>query len=327
VFAAEAEGAGLSPGRGVPGAWPVGNGSTARAAEPGPEVDVPDPESTAAEPIPIRPLSYRELLDLPFALIQARIRLLAGLAGAGFVVAEVLVVALTAAGSALSHGSDAGTAWAAVVSSLVFAWMLRCYLRGTTVAIGLAQVRGRPFGWRDALGLLSTRFGPLLWSAVLYTLVAAGVLAAGALLVLTLIPAVIWLAWLRARRLLTVPVLLAEGVPYSAVGARATLLAAGSEWQLVGLWLYLRFLVGVLAVPLLGIPLFVSDYSGTHRWAFITLATAWFLLVAAFAEVVESATRVLVYVDRRCRREAWDIRIPAPVQSRRLPAESREGLR
>jgi hypothetical protein len=293
VFSAEAVGAGLPPNSATPD-----SGSAADAG-----LDV-------AEPIPVRPLRLRELLDLPYALIQADIRTLAGLGGAGFAMAALLVVALTAAGSAATHGSDAGTAWVAIVSTLVFAWLLRIYLRGVTVPIGLARVHRQQLTWRAALRRSGTKSGPLLLSGLLYTLVGVGVLALGTPLLITLLPAVVWLAWLRARRMLVVPVLFEERVSHRVAVMRASLLVAGAEWQLVGLWLSLRLLLAVLVLPMIGIPLFVADFSGTHRWAVIALLTAGFLLIAGFAEVAESATRVVTYIDRRCRREAWDVRIP-----------------
>jgi hypothetical protein len=41
------------------------------------------------------------------------------------------------------------------------------------------------------------------------------------------------------------------------------------------------------------------------------------LMAALFAEVVESSAGVVSYVDRRCRREAFDLRVPGyPVAAR-----------
>ncbi|MBF6328670.1 hypothetical protein IU452_09070 [Nocardia transvalensis] len=256
-------------------------------------------------------MNIRELLDLPFALIQAHIRLLAGLVGAAFVPAAVLAVALTGAGSVATDGSDAGTAWSAIGSTAVLAWLLRLFVRGVVTPIGLAEVHRRPIGRREVFTHLRAHVRPLVAFHLLYTLIGVGVLALGAPLLITLLPAAVWLGWLRARRFVVVPVLFAESVPLGTAAARSKVLAGGGEWQLAWVWLYLRLLPVVLLVPLLGVLLFISDYSGTHRWAVIALATSATLLIGAFAEVVDSATRVVSYVDRRCRREAWDVRIPA----------------
>ncbi|MGQ4618282.1 hypothetical protein [Nocardia sp. R7R-8] len=260
--------------------------------------------------MPIRPLSFRELLDVPFALIQANIRALAGLSAMGLLLAEAVVVAVTGSVSESTDGSDSGTAWAAILSTAACAWMLRFVLRGTTVALGLATVGGAPIDRRTALRRFGGTLGPLLVFQLLFTLVGVGVLAVGGLLIVTLPLAAIWLGRLRARRWVAVAVLFVERTSHRDGVARAKLLAEGAEWPTTGLWIVQRVLFTLLAVPLLAIPLFVSDFSGTHRWPVLVLTTSAVLLLTAFGEVVEASSRVVCYVDRRCRREGLDIRIP-----------------
>lgn len=278
----------------------IGEGSSGTAYDAG----------ESGEAVPIRPLSFRENLDLPFAAIQAHVRLLAGLVGVGYVLATGAVAAITAAGSVATGGSDAGTAWAAVLSTLGFAWLLRSFTRGVTVPVILASVHRRPITWREALRRLGAAAGPLLRYRIMTTLIGLGVSVLGLVLILTVLPALAWLGWLRSRRCLSTPVLFEHPMRYRDTIARAKTLAAGAEWRLAGLWSCLRGLLLVLVVPLAGLTLFVAKISGTHRWAAIVLITAAVLLVAALAEVVESAADVVGYVDRRCRREGWDIRIP-----------------
>ncbi|MEU6833131.1 hypothetical protein ABZ894_31185 [Nocardia beijingensis] len=260
--------------------------------------------------VPIRPLSFRELLDVPFALIQANIRALAGLSVPGLLLAEAVVVAVTAGGSALTGGSDTGTAWSAILATAFCAWLLRFTLRGTTVALGLATVGGAPIDRRTAIRRFGATLGPLLVFQLLFTMVGLGVLAVSGLPIVTLPLAGIWLGWLRARRWVAVPVLFVERTSHRLAVARAKLLAEGAEWPTTGLWIVQRALFTLLAVPLLAIPLFVSDFSGTHRWPVLVLTTSAVLLLTAFGEVVEASSRVVCYVDRRCRREGLDIRIP-----------------
>ncbi|WP_406268535.1 hypothetical protein OH799_24600 [Nocardia sp. NBC_00881] len=260
--------------------------------------------------VPIRPLTFRELLDVPFALIQANIRALAGLSVAGLLAAEAVVVAVTAGGSALTDGSDAGTAWAAILSTAACAWLLRFVLRGATVAIGLATVTGTPIGWRTALGRFCGTFGSLLKFQLLFTLMGVGVMAVCGMLIVTLPLALVWLGWLRARRWAAVPVLFVERTSHRDAVARSKLLVEGADWPTAGLWTTQRALFGLLTVPLLGIPWFLADFSGTHRWPVIVLSTGAVLLLTAFGEVVEASSRVVCYIDRRCRREGLDIRIP-----------------
>jgi hypothetical protein len=297
VLPAAADRAGLSSGQAEPTAAPPG----------------PDSGLDAAEPVPIRPLSFRELLDLPFAVIQADIRTLAVCTTAGLVVAECVVVAVTAAGAAALRGSDSGTAVTAILATVLAAWLLRLFLRGVTVPIGLARIGGQALSWRGALKRLGRRSGPLVLDRVMHTLIGIVLPAAGMVVVfIGLAGAVPLVAVLRGRRLAVVPVLFAEPASYRIAVRRAKILAARAEWRLAGLWFALRALLLVLVVPLVGLPLFVSNFSGTHRWAAIVLATAGVLLMAAFAEVLDAAASVIGYLDRRCRREAWDIRIPVP---------------
>jgi hypothetical protein len=260
--------------------------------------------------VPIRPLTFRELLDEPFALIQANIVVLASATAIGLVIAEAIVIAITAGISNLTDGDDAGTAWAAILSTAAAAMLLRFFLRGLTVAMGLATVAGSPIGWRTALARMFTVAGPLLAFQVMFTLVGVSVLVVGSLLIITYPFALLWLGYLRAGRFVAIPVIFVERPSYRGAVARSKLLVGGAEWPTTGLWLAGRALLVLVAVPLLGIPFYLSDFSGTHRWQVIVLLTSGALLIIAFGEIVESATRVVSYVDRRCRREGLDIHIP-----------------
>lgn len=255
-------------------------------------------------------MTFRELLDVPFALIQANLPALLRLSLPAIVLAELVVVAVTVGLSDLADDSDAATAWAAILSTAACVLVLRFVLRGTTVAIGLASIAGAPIGAGTALGRLGAIAAPLLVFQALYTLVGIGVLALTGVLIITLPFGVIWLGWLRAKRFVAVPVMFVEQAPHRAAVARSKLLVAGADWRFTWLWVAHRCLLGLLCVPLLGIPFYLSDFTGTQRWAVIVLLTSGTLLIAAFGEVVESATRVVGYVDRRCRREGLDIHVP-----------------
>jgi len=260
--------------------------------------------------VPIRPLSFRELLDEPFALIQANIVALACTTTIGLVLAELVVVGVTGGISFLTDGSDAGTASAVILATAACAWLLRFLLRGMTVAVGLATVAGSPIGWRTALGRVGAVAGPLLAFQVMYTLVGVGVLVGGSILIVTYPFALIWLGYLRAGRFVAVPVIFVERTTHAGAVARSKLLVEGAQSSITGLWLACRALLVPIAVPLFGIPWYLADFTGTHRWQVIVLLTSAALLIIAFGEVVESATRVVSYVDRRCRREGLDIRVP-----------------
>ncbi len=275
------------------------------------EATAPDAGLDAPETIPLRPLAFRELLDLPFAVIQADIRTLATCTIVGLLVAEGLVVAINVADSAMTDGAAGSSAVSAIASTLLMAWLLRLFLRGMTVSIGLSRIGGRAMSWRAALARCRRRFGALLADRLVYTIFGIAIPAVGtAVLIIGLLGSTPLLGWLRARRLTVAPVLFAEPVSYGDAVGRAKILAAGAEWRLAWLWLALRALLLMLVVPLVGAVLFVANFSGTHRWTVIVLATTGALAIAAFAEVMDAASSVIGYVDQRCRREGWDVRIP-----------------
>ncbi|MFC3963808.1 hypothetical protein [Nocardia jiangsuensis] len=255
--------------------------------------------------VPVRPLSFREQLDEPFALIQANVVALAVLTGAGIALAETLVFGVTALCSELSGGSDAGIAWGAVLGSALAILLLRFLIRGCTVALGLATLSGDRPGPVAALAALRPRLGGLLRFQLWFT--GVGVLVGGVVVPLTGGAGVLWLAYLRARYYLVIPLLLGERLPYGAAVARSRLLADRASWSLAWLWICRMLLLTVLAVPLFAIPLYLSDYTGTRRWAVILLITGGVLVIAAIGELIDAAGRVVCYVDRRCRREGLDI--------------------
>ncbi|MFE3542085.1 hypothetical protein ACFXK0_03825 [Nocardia sp. NPDC059177] len=260
--------------------------------------------------VPIRPLAFRELLDEPFALIQAHIRPLAILGGSALAVAVLVVLGFTGLVSHLTDGSDAGTWWAAILSTAGCVWLVRLVLRGTTVALTMADFRGTRFGLRAAMRTAAQHSGPLVVAQLMFSLLGIGILVVGSLLIITYPLALIWLSYVRAGRFGTEPAIVGEHAGFGVAVARSKQLTQHAEWRIAGLWLLQRLLFAVLAVPAFGIPFFLSDFSGTHRWAFIALLVSGWLLVVVIAEIVEATSRVVCYIDRRCVREGLDITIP-----------------
>ncbi|MBF6350075.1 hypothetical protein IU448_13765 [Nocardia flavorosea] len=278
--------------------------------------------------MPIRPLSFRELLDEPFALLQADIRVTASCAGPLTLAGAAVVAAVIGLVSHLTDGSDAGTALAALYATLAVAWLIRATLRGVTVTTGLARTRGFPIGAWEALRQTGERLGPLLLTQLSFTAVGLAVLAPSLLFLPLGFLGIVWfllaypfcwfgLAWLRARHLVAAPVLFAEQATARAALARAGSLTGTLRMQRTGVWICRQLVYTVLTVPLLGLALFVGDISGTHRWPFLVLLTGTGLLLAAGTEIVESSARVVGYLDLRCRREGMDIRIPAASRGHR----------
>ncbi|WP_378603824.1 hypothetical protein [Nocardia lasii] len=255
-------------------------------------------------------MRFRELLDEPFALIQAHLRVFAVLGGAALVSGVLIVLGVTGLISHLTDGSDAGTAWGAILATAACMWLMRLGLRGATVAVVLADFGGVRYGVRGALQAAARHATPLVLAQIMFSLTGIGVLLVGSILIITYPLALIWLAHVRARRFVTEPVIIAENASWRLGAARSKELMHGAVGSTAGLWLTQRCFFAVLAVPAFGIPFFLSDFSGTHRWAFIALLVSGFLLVVTVAEIVEAASRALAYTSRRCVREGLDIRIP-----------------
>lgn len=270
-----------------------------------------DPVSERSGPtVPIRPLRFREQLDEPFALLQAHLRPLATLGGLGLAVALPVTLGVTGLVAELTGDNDAAVGWTAVGITALAIWLLRFVLRGATVAIGLADLAGVRLGLSAALRGARARFGPLLVAQLMFTLIGLAVLVPGAVLIITYPFALVGLAFLRGRRFVVEPVVLAEQLDHGAAVRRSKELTEGAGSPLAGLWLCQRLLFALLAVPLFGVPFYLSEFTGTHRWAVTGLLIGGTLLVTVIAEIVEAASRVVVYLDRRCVRDGMDIRIP-----------------
>ncbi|MEU6560040.1 hypothetical protein [Nocardia nova] len=285
---------------------PSGTGVPQSRGVPGPVAS----DSGDAERIPIRPLSWRELADLPFAVLQYRIRAIAGPAGIGVVVALGIVLGVTALVTWITDGSSAGNAWAAILSTICCVWLLRLWTIGVTVPIGLGVVYRQPITVRAACGQFRTVAARLAADQLISVLIVLGILIIGTPLLVTLIPAIIWIGRVMGNRWTVAPILYTESPPYRAAVARAKTLATGRVMPLAGLWIYLRGVLLALAVPVAGLLGFLSDISGTHRWAVTALLSLAALLISAFAAAVDAATAVIIHIDRRCVREGADIRIP-----------------
>ncbi|GGK54985.1 hypothetical protein [Nocardia camponoti] len=267
-------------------------------------------DSAAHPTVPLRPLRFAQLLDEPFALIQAHLRPLAIIGTATFGVAFTLALAATWAVADLTNKSDAAIAWTAILSTLAAFWLARLVIRGTTTAIGVADYAGINMTTTAALHAATHHAGPLLVAQLLSSLIGIGIIALGLPLVITFPFALVWLAWVRARRFVIDPVIVGENASAGVAARRSRELVAPATWSTAGVWFTLRALFAVLIVPIFAIPLFASDFTGTHLWGVIALSIGAFLLLATVCTVVESATQVVVYFHRRCVREGIDIKIP-----------------
>lgn len=268
----------------------------------------------AVDAVPIRPFGFRELLDVPFALIQANIKLLAGSALAVILAAESLVMVAAMVTSIESNGSGTAIGWTVAIGVLVAAWFVRLFLRATTTAIGMSSALGNQPTLRSTRAAVSAAAGPLVRVHLLWSLIGFGLVVLGAVVMAFVPIGVALVGFARAPGFLTTPIIFAERLGASAAMARSKVLRAGAIGRIGGLWLVMRAILVVLVLPVFGMALYVSSYSGTQRWPGIALIVTVVLLLVAFGEIVESSTAVVCYLDRLCAREAFDIRMALGVR-------------
>ena len=259
--------------------------------------------------VPVRPFGFRELLDTPFALIQANIKLIAGLAVSVIVVAASVVVGVAALTDAQSGGVAASIRWAVAIGLMVAAWFVRLFIRATTTAIGVASVLGTRPTLASTRAAVSVAARPLVAAQLLWSLIGLGLLVGGSVVTVVMPLAVAAVGFARAPGFLTAPVIVAERLGAGAAMARSKVLRKGAIGRIGGLWIAMRAVLLVLVLPVFGMALYVSSYSGTQRWPGIVLVCVAALVLVAFGEVVESSTAVVCYLDRLCTREAYDIRL------------------
>lgn len=270
---------------------------------------------TAALPpelvVPVRPLSFRELLDIPFAVVAAALGSIAAICGVAVLAGEAFIVAIVLAADLVAgRMSNDATQWVVVISSVIAGWWVCTVLRSFATAVGLAYSRGEPITMRGALRQVRHRTAPLLTATAVAFGQGSGVLVL-ALPVFTIPLLLWWLARIRAQSFLILPLIVAEQLPFASARRRSKDLMRGAAGRFGWAWLALRALL-LLFVPLLVVAAtIISDFSGTGRWAAVMLLSAVVLGLAALTGTLDGVMRVLGYVDRRCRREAADIKLPA----------------
>lgn len=262
--------------------------------------------------VPVRPLSFRELLDIPFAVVANNIGRLSAAAFAAILWAEAFVILAvligdTAAGQRMSEDTTQLVMLAVTVAG---AWFVCSATRGVGTVLALADVRREKVSVRAALGQLAGRAGALATA----TLVALAQGVGAILLAVPIVtsPLAVWLLLhVRTGSFLVLPLIMSEPAPWRPAVDRSKYLVNGARWRIAGAWMALRVLLLLFVPPILVARSLLSEVSGTERWASVVLTSTAFLVAAALLGVLDGVQRVVSGVDRRCRREAIDIRLPA----------------
>ncbi|HEU4675714.1 MAG TPA: hypothetical protein VFS29_06990 [Motilibacteraceae bacterium] len=206
---------------------------------------------------------------------------------------------------------------------------------GQTVSTGEAWARVRP-----RLGALFgvTLLGGLLWLAgflvaglVGGAIALAGSGAAGAavfgLLALVWVPFAIWLYVLVA---LAPVALVLEGQGVVAALRRSRALVAGAFWRTLGLLLLVVVIAsvvdGIIGIPFSvlgsGTAVFTGDPAAAYSAVALTLTAVGGIVSQTITLPFTAAAVVLVYVDRRMRREGLDLELARAAAAEQAPAPS-----
>jgi hypothetical protein len=140
----------------------------------------------------------------------------------------------------------------------------------------------------------------------------AGSDVAGALLLIVGVPAALVLA--LATAVLTwfaAPIVMLERQPVMAALRRSARLVRPNFWRVLGLWLLLQLIAGVLGGILSG-PLAVvasEAFDNPFGWQSLSLQAVGTILASTVTLPFAAAVAVLVYVDQRMRREGLDLEL------------------
>jgi hypothetical protein len=303
-----------------PSGWTPQPGWGATAAPPPQQQwgwGAPQPPENKPGIIPLRPLAVGEVLDGVFATIRRHPRLVLGMAAVIAslqAVFSVLVPGLLGAFS-FSLAPDTGSGDASLqafqlLSQLLgtlLSSVLGALLAGAMIVIVGEAVLGRPVTGRAVWARVRPRFWGLLGCSFL-----VGIIPAIGLL-FCLAPGMwLWAAWALAT-----PALVLEGLgPIQAI-RRSFRLVRGAWWRTFLIrtlaWLISGVVSGVIALPFALIGVAVSGLSGFDNGGAPLGFIVFYALGAALAATVTlplaSGVQALLYVDRRIRAEALDVRL------------------
>lgn len=332
---------GQAAGPGAPGgpAGPAGPGWQPPALQPG--------------IVPLRPLGVWEIFDGAFRAVRANPRVMFGLSAivVTVVVAIDAVVTWYLRGFLVSFFSDTldssgltgldaqsgGLAADSVAQSLGSLATLPLTSLASTVLTGLLivsvsrSVLGQKATLRDVTKGAAKRIWWIIGFSLLTTL--AVLVVAGAYVGLVVLLAVndvsggvivavgvlgalgyaVAAVWFVVRTLIVAPALMLEGGGFWRSVGRAWRLTRGSFWRLLGVYLLVQILVGIVAnvavLPATFITsLVLDDPFGTSFASIVVMAVAN-VLTLTLTTVFSAAVIALLYIDVRMRREGLDVEL------------------
>ena len=271
--------------------------------------------------IPLRPLAVGELLDGVFSMIRRHAGLVLGLSAVVASLQAVLSVVIPGllgsfslpldpnADPAVTEVQSQAFQLASQLVGIVVTAILGALLAGAIVVIVGEAVLGRPVSARSVWAKVRPRIWALLWCSFVVGVVP--ILG----LILLIAPGVwLWAAWSLAT-----PALVLEGVgPVMAI-RRSYRLVRRAWWRTffirVLAWLIASVVSGVIAAPFAIVGLLLSDGSFDNGipTTFLALYALGTALAAAITLPFASGVQALLYIDRRIRAEALDVKLAEAV--------------
>ncbi|MFC0715295.1 glycerophosphoryl diester phosphodiesterase membrane domain-containing protein [Cellulomonas biazotea] len=332
-------------GAGTPGGW-------------GNAVPPPPPPGGAWRPpalqpgiVPLRPLGLGEILDGAFKAVRANPKVMFGLAALVVSIAVIVESVVTWYVQGLVAGQVAdvvreldptGETGIADQASMLVGQLLALPVTtfATTILTGLLMVSvsrsvlGRSISIGEALR--SWRVWWVLGFTLLagFAVVLAIALVTGAVVGLVALDAPGWAVavgivglvllvvggmWFTVRTLLVTPALMLEGKGFWRTVGRAWRLTRGSFWRLLGIYLLVNLLVGIVLQIILtpvGVltALLLQDPLGTS-FASIVITGIGNAVGLTLSTTFLAAVVALLYIDVRMRREGLDIELGRAVQA------------
>lgn len=335
-------GYGPGPGYGPPGYGPgPGYGPPGYAPGPGygPAPGAWRPPALQPGIIPLRPLGLGEILDGTMKAVRFNPKVTFGLTAVVVTVCVTLATLLTTYVSgffmaelrdALEIEDDSVVLMTlSQYGTAPFLYVATPLLNGLLIVAVSKAVLGRKVGVGEVvrsrriwavLGFSVLVFvGTLVVSGLFVGLVVAlasiggtgGAAAAVVVGVLGGLALVAGSLWLMVRTLLVPPALMLEGERFWPTVVRAWRLTRGSFWRLLGLYLLVGLMLGVLT-SVVSVPLAVvsSIFAiAGNTWATLLVSALTLVLTYTVTIAFEAVVVALLYIDVRMRREGLDLEL------------------
>jgi hypothetical protein len=265
--------------------------------------------------IPLRPLTFGELLDAAVALLRTHFRLFP-LAALGLAAAEQAVLyplrqwADMTPPFYLPYSDALGPFWVTLSTGFGIEAAILALLGGLTGLSAAATFSGVELGGRAVLRGWLRRLGPLIVIAVVSGLLAG--LAASA----------VFLPWLLLFGMigLAAPALVVERIgPLRALGRSFRMSVRGGRALWLRLGAYLSWLTIRLALGFGGLSLLNLVLPASRDWRAVIGVVTW-LLVDTLAYATLACFDAVLYLDTRMRTEGLDITVSRQLR-RRIPVE------